>query len=484
MTVSWNPELVAGRIPKKKYRYSIVACARWEENDVNEWIEYHQSIGFDHIYLYSNDDDPTVLFSVVAPYAVGDSPFVTLFHWPIVGDQIGIYLHFLHNYKDETEWFSFLDIDEFFVIKYLNNISLFMESYKSVVDCLYFNWIIYGNSGRIHRENIPILTSYCQRAAGVDRHTKMICRSEAIDAALLEAGLRAGKGAFWHFLDNYRLPDARCRDILLAPTDGYSSDFPKSAGAFALREGYTEAVIERAYVAHFQFKSEEDFLRRWRRGGFDNGDAWKNAYESGVYMSILTKTNEIHDTYLSDYWKRQVPQPASQTRFTRTSSGLRNLALKMPSRQSSVYQPVSKEPDGSVRIGFATNGIKTGTYGFHTDLEDSPWWILDLLIPCAVSEIRIYNRMDHPALAARASGLTVLASVDNVTWTQLFEHKGTELFGVNGSPLTIPLGTMLTCRFLKVHLNTTGYLHLDEVEVYGQALGAPAPTLLSSPQHG
>ena len=65
------------------------------------------------------------LFRAVAPYAYGADPFITFQYWPAVGQQIEIYLHFLKTFKHETEWFSFLDIDEFFVLKGVDNIAAF-----------------------------------------------------------------------------------------------------------------------------------------------------------------------------------------------------------------------------------------------------------------------------------------------------------------------------------------------------------------------
>ncbi len=99
------------------YRAVLVACARWEEDSIVEWLEYHRALGFEHVYLYSNDDSPETLYRRVLPYVLAESPFVTYLHWPRVGQQIPMYLDFLRRFPNVSEWASFLDIDEFFVLK-------------------------------------------------------------------------------------------------------------------------------------------------------------------------------------------------------------------------------------------------------------------------------------------------------------------------------------------------------------------------------
>jgi hypothetical protein len=451
-----------------KHRFSIIACARWEETQIQEWVEYHKSIGFDHIYLYSNDDDPAPLFRAIAPYAYGPDPFITFRHWPHVGEQTEIYLHFLDTFKQETEWFSFLDIDEFFVLRRIHNISAFMREYQASVDCLYFNWLNYGNCGKVRRDDRPTLTSYLRRARKLDAHTKMICRSAAIDPAAIRH--RLGRAAFWHFLDNFGLSGLRCRDVLHGSTDGYSADFPASADPFIQRPGFDDAVIDRAYIAHFQFKSEEDFLRRWRRGGFPNGEYWRSLYETGGYKSVLARNNAIYDPDLAAYWYRYT---ATALRFGLQpplgSPTYENVALNKPCLQSSVFEPATEQPVGSRVSGGGNNGLRNGTYGFHTQFEPQPWWVVDLLGPHRIAEIHIYNRSGDPGLAARANGLDVLASPDGTNWTILLSRTATEPFGVDGTPLVVHASTTPSFRVVLLRLRDTNYLHLEEVEVYGQA---------------
>ncbi len=460
-----------------KHKFSLVACARWEEMQIQEWVEYHKSIGFNHIYLYSNDDDPTALFRAVAAYTYGPDPFITFRHWPEVGAQIDIYLNFLDTFKHETEWFSFLDIDEFFVLKGCNDIFAFMLEYEASVDCLYFNWVIYGNSDVVRRDDRPTLTSYLRRAAKPDGHTKMLCRSGAIDSATIRFGQLAGRGAFWHFLDNYKLPGVRCRDVLHHPTDGYSADFPASTTPFVTRQGFAEAIIDRAYIAHFQFRSEEDFMRRWRRGGFPNGEQWRSIYENGIYKVVLERNNAVYDSYLAAYW-HDYTAPAMRFRTMPNPPGIPydNVALNKPSWQSSVHQSDGGEPPLSRVWGGGNNGLRTGTYGFRTSFEVRPWWIVDLLAQHRLVELRIYKPEDDPA----AANLDVLASDDGAAWTALIPHGASETFGTSGAPLIVRPASGGHHRFVMLRLKGAGCLRMDEIEVYGDPVDVDVPLLASA----
>ncbi len=453
-----------------RYRFALVACARWEETVIQEWVAYHRSIGFEHIYLYSNDDDPEPLFRAVAPWVIGPDPFITFRHWPVVGQQMEMYLHFLETFKAETEWFSFLDIDEFFVFKGINNVAAFMRGYTGGVDCLYFNWLNYGHCGRVTRASGQTLLSHVRHADRLDVHTKHLCRSAAVDAAAVRLGYLSGCGAFHHFLDNYLLDGLRCADVLGTPMDGYASNFPNTAFPFVKRPGFHEAAMNRAYIAHFQFRSEEDFLRRWRRGGFDNGDIMRRLYEDGGYKTILERDNAVYDTYLASYWWHIVA-PAMRWSVLPPfgAPSFPNVAFLKPSFQSSVYIPGDNvEPAQGRVIDGANNGLRTGTYGFHTEFEPEPWWSVDLLSLHRIAEIHIYNRIDNTFVLHRSAPLRIAASSDDVHWTTLADRTGSELFGADGKPLVVTVPQEQPFRYIRLSLTTSDYFHLDEVEVYGE----------------
>ena len=119
--------------------------------------------------------------------------------------------------------------------------------------------------------------------------------------------------------------------------------------------------------------------------------------------------------------------------------------------------------------------MRNGTYGFHTDHETRPWWIVDLLEPYQVAAIHIYNRRDSPDMSARANELDVLGSADGVTWNTLWSNPNQVVYGLNGSPLVVTAPAYLGCRFVLLRLRGQGCLHLDEIEVYGTVITRSLP---------
>ena len=120
----------------------------------------------------------------------------------------------------------------------------------------------------------------------------------------------------------------------------------------------------------------------------------------------------------------------------------------------------------------AVDGIRSGKWGFHTDLEDNPWWQVDLGRSFGLDRLRVFNRGD--AAAERAARLEVLLSADGREFRTAYRHGGTP-FGELEIPLEGAEG-----RYVRLRLPGRTYFHLDEVEVYARgraenlARGRPA----------
>ncbi|HOZ48153.1 MAG TPA: discoidin domain-containing protein [Candidatus Hydrogenedentes bacterium] len=118
----------------------------------------------------------------------------------------------------------------------------------------------------------------------------------------------------------------------------------------------------------------------------------------------------------------------------------------------------------------ACDGVKSGEWGFHTDVDDPPWWQVDLEAAQAIREIAIWNRCD--GVASRCRNLIVQVSDDSAAWQTVYQHDGATFYGfTDGKPLRVtPCGEgggPVTARFVRIEVPEKTYFHLDEVEVFG-----------------
>ncbi len=145
--------------------------------------------------------------------------------------------------------------------------------------------------------------------------------------------------------------------------------------------------------------------------------------------------------------------------------------------------PVAAEEDAAG----ACDGVRDGTFGFHTAREDRPWWQVDLKRVWSLDQVLVYNRCDEHA--GRAVRLAVLVSDDAKQWQEAYRHDGTMFYGYSDArPLSVKLAGV-KARYVRIQLpERDTCLHLDEVEIYpttshrNLALAMPATQSSVSPQ--
>ena len=149
----------------------------------------------------------------------------------------------------------------------------------------------------------------------------------------------------------------------------------------------------------------------------------------------------------------------------------------MPSGKASEVTP-AEDAAGAV------DGVVNGKWGFHTGLEENPWWQVDLRQPTRLDRLVLYNRCDF---AQRNGRIEVSVSDDGHVFRRVYQHDGTVFYGfTDRQPLSVAL-EKVTARFVRLSLSDKSYLHLDEVEVYAAgesrnvARGQPATQSSTSP---
>lgn len=448
-----------------KYKFSIAACARWETKNILEWVAYHRSIGFDHIYLYCNDDDPTELYECLMPILTGKDPYITFVHYPFQGFQAMMYKHYLKNYSHETEWLMFLDIDEFLALKGRDNIHSFMRPYEQICDALYFNWIFFGNSGFVDRPEGSVLLQYTRRDRWVNHFTKTITRKSALDIDLV---VSKGEAGFWHQWGAVLGANMRQINVLGDVIGNYYEDFPNKAREYLDFEDRQARILAIGAVYHYAFRSEKDIARRLERGiagDFHGQLAFKKVEDEGYLKAFLENFSQVEDVYLRDFWTHQreggwrasiVPRPPGP-----------NIALGKLATQSSVSE-WSREDTPEKDASRLVSGQFSGWYNNHTNLDDPPWWQVDLGRRVEIQEIRVYNRMDvNVEIMARTARIAIEVSGDGQSWQTVFQRSDDSAFGgIEGNPLICKMEAPVTARLVRIVGRGQGTLHFDQVEIY------------------
>jgi hypothetical protein len=95
---------------------------------------------------------------------------------------------------------------------------------------------------------------------------------------------------------------------------------------------------------------------------------------------------------------------------------------------------------------------------FHTNLENDPWFEIDLGKPYTVTGLSVRNRSD--CCADRAVPLVAETSLDHVTY-RILAHRFTEFERWE------PRFDAVRARYVRVRVTRQSILHLDKVLVYG-----------------
>ncbi len=146
--------------------YSAVVLVIKDENKyLNEWIEHHLNIGFDHIYIYDNGSKEKVI-DVVSLLNKENKQKITVVDWRGHHDHIqqDAYNHFMNNFKSDTRWGLFIDSDEFlrFTDGYTNNVNKFLKNYEDYTEIWGYE-VEYNANGLELYENKPVRERFTKK---------------------------------------------------------------------------------------------------------------------------------------------------------------------------------------------------------------------------------------------------------------------------------------------------------------------------------
>ncbi len=135
-----------------RFNTAICLLIKDENEYINEWLEWHIGVGFEHFYIYDNGSKVPIRESVDEPYL----PYCTFIDYSQGYSclQSDCYNHALSTYGDAAKWLAFIDTDEFIRTIDGANINDFLREYEQF-DGLYVRWLMYNANGQRHKDNRP-----------------------------------------------------------------------------------------------------------------------------------------------------------------------------------------------------------------------------------------------------------------------------------------------------------------------------------------
>lgn len=228
----------------------LVGIAKYENNYIEEWVDYHFNLGFDKIYLYDDGDgDVSYLdeLECLKNYIIEDKLYIERCG-SIDAPQLKMYNKF---YKENNFfWAFFLDIDEFFTIKDNTiNVRQFItqESFQNT-DVVVFNWLLYGDNGHIFYENRPVIERFPEpQEAAFENPNPML-----VKCAVRKSNIK------FSFPNPHCVDDFPKRRFVIKNASGKKITIPDEFDPG--RNPMYMIDYDYAYIRHYFTKSMEEFL--------------------------------------------------------------------------------------------------------------------------------------------------------------------------------------------------------------------------------
>jgi len=134
--------------------YSILSANIRDDNDyLDEWIDYHLSIGFEHIVIYDH-------LSKVPVKSKWDN--VTVYRL----ERESLFIpEFIHNFtlqNHKSFWMAHFDVDEFIVLLQHKNINELLQGYEDH-GAVGVPWSMFGSSGHVLKPKGLVKDNYLYR---------------------------------------------------------------------------------------------------------------------------------------------------------------------------------------------------------------------------------------------------------------------------------------------------------------------------------
>jgi hypothetical protein len=259
-------------------KVAICGIAKCENLYLREWVEYYRNMGICNIILYDNNDENGEYPHLVIGDYISSGYVIYKNARGKYRYQIAAYNECYEEYKNTYDWIGFLDIDEYWCFRPdLTLDTLFTEERYPNAFAVFFNWLNYGDNGRVHYENKPIQERFTKPTFPLDfggingmankvKKVFLKCCGDNVKAVFYDANA----------VDHFYLDE---------PREYYASN------GVTYGEGADDVLdYSVGYIKHYRTLTIEEFLHRrfGRRGYADNA----SHHNKDKIMSYFWEQNE------------------------------------------------------------------------------------------------------------------------------------------------------------------------------------------------
>lgn len=239
---------------------AICAIARNEEEYLSEWITYHLDLGFDHIFLYDNNNPENESILHLCQGQAWEAQVTVTDYRGRTAAQLAAYNECYAAIRKDYDWVAFVDVDEFVTFGTqcpYANINHYLENVKGF-DAVFINWMYYGDNEKVRQSSEPVIARFPSPIPDCpeNKHIKSIIKTSA-DIT---------------FVRNPHCPDGEIRIC-----DDCQQPILKN-------EPFQQPSFKMLYIRHYGTKTVEEFIRnKALRGAADQNF---NPYKMELFYRI------------------------------------------------------------------------------------------------------------------------------------------------------------------------------------------------------
>ena len=257
---------------KENIKICLCVIAKKENLYAKEYVAHYKKIGYNHIYIYDNNDKNDEKFEDVLQDEIY-SNFVTIVDIRgRVKGQCYVYNDCYEKHHKEYDWLSFFDFDEFLEVK-AKNIQEFVTNprYNKCI-VIKTNFLFYSDNGLLLYDRRPL----------EQRFTKALYRHgcNAWSKVTVRGGINENywsKGCTPH-TSRFKVTNCDARGKIVS-----------------YKQGYTRPNFKYAYLKHYYTKTAEEYYIKSSRGSAFNNVKWTNRrkkYKFRLFFRYNKKTKE------------------------------------------------------------------------------------------------------------------------------------------------------------------------------------------------